>query len=141
MTPTQRVEHAMDHCPDCGTQLWRLDPPHPGSHLPQVPVEVTSMSIWPGSAPGVGVAVCPQPNWTVVMGQQRLGVNLISLIATLREEARLPIGVIRKYLRIVHGLHVSKGAIVDAVHRTAQQGQAKVASILAQIRQSGGSRR
>ena len=21
MTPTQRVEHVMEHCPDCGTQL------------------------------------------------------------------------------------------------------------------------
>ena len=31
----------------------------------------------------------------VVMGQQRMGINLTSLIATLREEARPPIGAIQ----------------------------------------------
>ena len=139
MTPTQRVEHAMDHCPDCGTQLsggW-THRTREVIDLPQVPVEVTEHVYMARICPGCRRRCLPPTQLDgVVMGQQRLGVNLISLIATLREEARLPIGVIRKYLRIVHGLHVSKGAIVDAVHRTAQQGQAKVASILAQIRAS-----
>ena len=139
MTPTRRVEHAMDHCPDCGTQLsggW-THRTREVIDLPQVPVEVTEHVYMARICPGCRRRCLPPTQLDgVVMGQQRLGVNLISLIATLREEARLPIGVIRKYLRIVHGLHVSKGAIVDAVHRTAQQGQAKVASILAQIRAS-----
>ncbi len=80
----------------------------------------------------------------VVMGQQRLGVNpesssgqaLISLIAMLREDARLPIGTIQRYLRTVHELHVSMGAIVDAVHRTARKTQGVVAGILERIRGS-----
>ena len=139
MTPTQRVEHAMDHCPDCGTQLsggW-THRTREVIDLPQVPVEVTEHVYMARICPGCRRRCLPPTQLDgVVMGQQRLGVNVLSLIATLREEARLPIGVIRKYLRIVHGLHVSKGAIVDAVHRTAQQGQAKVASILAQIRAS-----
>ena len=129
----------MDHCPDCGTQLsggW-THRTREVIDLPQVPVEVTEHVYMARICPGCRRRCLPPTQLDgVVMGQQRLGVNLISLIATLREEARLPIGVIRKYLRIVHGLHVSKGAIVDAVHRTAQQGQAKVASILAQIRAS-----
>ena len=139
MTPTRRVEHAMDHCPDCETQLsggW-THRTREVIDLPQVPVAVTEHVYMARICPGCRRRCLPPTQLDgVVMGQQRLGVNLISLIATLREEARLPIGVIRKYLRIVHGLHVSKGAIVDAVHRTAQQGQAKVASILAQIRAS-----
>ena len=71
-----------------------------------------------------------------MLGKQRLGVNLVSLIATLREEARLPIGAIQWYLRTVHGLRLSAGAIVSAIHQTAQQAQAAVAQILAQIRAS-----
>ena len=78
------------------------------------------------------------------MGQQRLGVNpesssgqaLISLIAMLREDFRLPIGTIQRYLRTVHQLHVSMGAIVDAVHRTARKAQGVVAGILERIRGS-----
>ena len=34
----------------------------------------------------------------VVLGQQRLGVNVLSLIATLREEGRLPIRSVQWYL-------------------------------------------
>lgn len=70
------------------------------------------------------------------MGKQRLGVNLTSLTVTLREEARLPIGIIQRYLSTVHGLHLSVGAIVAAVHRTTQKAQSAVADILAQIRAS-----
>ena len=139
MTLTRRVEHAMDNCPDCGTQLsggW-THRTREVIELPQVPAEVTEHVYIARICPGCRRRCLPPTQLDgVVMGKQRLGVNLLSLIATLREEARLPIGVIRKYLRIVHGLHVSKGAIVNAVHRTAQKGQAKVASILAQIRAS-----
>ena len=37
----------------------------------------------------------------VVLGQQRLGVNLVSLMVTLREEGRLPIRIIQWYLETV----------------------------------------
>ena len=43
LTPTRRVEHAMDHCPDCGTQLsggW-THRTREVIDLPQVPAEVT----------------------------------------------------------------------------------------------------
>ena len=49
---------------------------------------------------------------------------------------RLPIGTIQRYLRTVHELHVSMGAIVDAVHRTARKAQGVVAGILERIRGS-----
>ena len=69
-------------------------------------------------------------------GGQRLGVNLISLIATLREEGRLPIRSVQWYLDTVHQLHLSVGAIVSAIHRTAQRAQPAVAAILDRIRAS-----
>ena len=64
MTPTRQVEHVVEHCPDCGTQLsggWTHRTRE--VKLPQVPAEVTE-HVYVARAPGVGVAVCPQPNWT-----------------------------------------------------------------------------
>ena len=72
----------------------------------------------------------------MVLGQQRLGVNLLSLIATLREEGRLPIRSVQWYLDTVHQLRLSVGAIVSAIHQTAQRAQPAVAAILDRIRAS-----
>ena len=72
----------------------------------------------------------------VALGRQRLGVNLISRIATLREEGRLPIRSIQWYLRTVHQLRLSVGAIVSAIHQTAQQAQPAVAGMVDRIRAS-----
>ena len=72
----------------------------------------------------------------VPLGWQRLGVNLISRIATLREEGRLPIRSVQWYLDTVHQLRLSVGAIVSAIHRTAQRAQPAVAAILDRIRAS-----
>ena len=70
------------------------------------------------------------------MGKQRFGVGLVSLIATLREEARLPIATIQWYLQTVHRLAVSRGAIVGATQQVAQAGTAAVAGMRAEIRGS-----
>jgi len=72
----------------------------------------------------------------VVDGQQRLGVGLISLMATLRAALRLPIERIHWYLATLYGLDLSVGAIVDALRRVAARGQAVVEQILARIRGS-----
>ena len=71
-----------------------------------------------------------------VVGRQRLGVNLVSLIATLREEGRLPIRIIQWYLKTVHQLHMSVGGIVQVIHGVAKQAQGAVAEVLEQIRAS-----
>ncbi len=139
MTPTQRVEHTVDQCPDCGTRLsggW-AQRTREVIDLPQVPVQVTEH---------VYIArICPRcrRHWTpraatddVALGKQRLGVNIISLIAALREEARLPVRTIRWYLDAVHGLRLSLGAIVAATHQVARKAQAVVAGILEHIRGS-----
>ena len=54
------------------------------------------------------------------MGQQRLGINLVSLVVTLRERAKLPTGTIQWYLRAVHGLELSTGAIMGVIDRAAE---------------------
>ena len=72
----------------------------------------------------------------VAVGRQRMGINLVSLIVTLREEGRLPIRSIQRYLWTVHHLKLSVGAIVDTIHRVARQAQRTVDETLERIRGS-----
>ena len=139
MTPTRQVEHVVEHCPDCGTQMsggW-THRTREVIELPQVPAEVTEHVYVARICPGCRRRCLPPTQLDgVVMGKQRLGVNLLSLIATLREEGRLPIRNVQWYLDTVHQLRLSVGAIVSAIHRTAQRAQPAVAGIVDRIRAS-----
>ncbi len=139
MAPTQRVEHAVEVCPDCGTHLvggW-VQRTREVIEIPVVPVQVIEHVVLARNCPVCERRRVPKMALeSVVVGQQRLGVNLMSLIATLREEGRLPIRIIRWYLKTVHGLHLSVGGIVQAIHRAAQQAQPFVAEVLERVRAS-----
>ena len=139
MTPTHRVEHVVESCPDCGTHLtggW-VQRTREVIELPVVPVQVTEQVFIARTCPACRRRCIPPAQLDgVALGRQRLGVNLISRIATLREEGRLPIRSIQWYLRTVHQLRLSVGAIVSAIHQTAQQAQPAVAAILDRIRAS-----
>ena len=139
LTPTHRVEHVMENCPDCGAHLsggW-IQRTREVIELPVVPVQVTEHVYLARTCPACRRRCTPPAELdSVVLGQQRLGVNLLSLIATLREEGRLPIRSVQWYLDTVHQLRLSVGAIVSAIHRTAQRAQPAVAAILDRIRAS-----
>ncbi len=94
MAPTQRVEHAVEVCPDCGTKLvggW-VHRTREVIEVPVVPIQVTEHVFLARNCPVCERRRVPKVALGgVVVGQQRLGVNLISLIVTLREEGRLPI--------------------------------------------------
>ena len=72
----------------------------------------------------------------VAVGRQRLGINLVSLIAAPREEGRLPKRTIQWYLQTVNQLKLSAGATVRVVHQVAQQARPAVAEALERIRSS-----
>ena len=139
MTPTHRVEHMVESCPDCGAHLtsgW-VQRTREVIDLPVVPAQVTEHVFIARTCPACRRRCIPPTELDgVVLGQQRLGVNVLSLIATLREEGRLPIRSIQWYLRTVHQLRLSVGAIVSAIHQTAQQAQVAVAGIVDRIRAS-----
>ena len=78
----------------------------------------------PGPPPGSG------------RGPAAVGDHLVSLIAALREEGRLPVRTIQWYLQTVHQLKLSVGAIVRVVHQVAQQARPAVAEALERIRSS-----
>ena len=135
----RRMEHAVETCPDCGTHLvggW-VHRTREVIEIPESAVRVTEHVVIGRRCPGCGKRRLPKLELGgVAMGRQRLGINLVSLVVTLRERARLPIGTIRWYLRTVHGLELSAGAIVGVIHRAAEAARRPVGEILERIRGS-----
>ena len=139
MTPTHRVAHAMESCPDCGTRLsggW-TQRTREVIDLPVVPVQATEHVFIARTCPVCEQRRAPKVDLGgVALGKQRLGVNLLSLVAALREEGRLPFRTIQWYLRTVHQLRLSVGAIVGAVHQVARKSQPALSRIVDCIRGS-----
>ncbi len=106
VTPTRRVEHAVEVCPDCGTHLnggW-VQRTREVIELPVAPVEVTEHVLVARICPVCQRRRLPKEAFQgVVPGQQRLGVNLVSPMVTLREEGRLPLRTIQWYLNRTSG--------------------------------------
>ena len=104
--------------------------------VPLTPARVVEHQYWERQC-----AVCRQ-RWTpkvdldgqAVVGQGRLGVALLALIASLREQGRLPIETIPWYLQTFHQLDLSVGALVRAL--VAVRGQPAAAPIWEQVRRS-----
>ena len=159
-----RVEHVMENGPDCGTHLtggW-TQRTREVIELPVAPVRVTEHVYIARTCPArtcpartCPARTCPArtcPARTcpacrragtppagldgVVLGRQRRGVNVLSLVATLREEARMPFRTIQRYLDTVQQRRVSAGAIVRAIRQTAPKAQPMVAGILDRVRAS-----
>lgn len=138
-TPTERVEHAVEACPTCGIALvgGSVKRSREVLELGPSPTRIIEHVYRERRCPLCGKRWTPQVDLTgQVLGKQRLGLGLVSLIVTLREEGRLPIQTIQWYLETVHRLHLSVGAIVAASACAARQGEAALEQIRARVRAS-----
>jgi hypothetical protein len=139
--PTAVVAHALDACPGCATPLaggWVVHA-RQVIEVPLVPAQITEHRFLRRRCPGCHRCWTPPARQAlagVVVGRQRFGLTLLSLIVTLREVGRLPVETIRWYLQTVHGLTVSPGAIVAAQRTVAERGRAAVTAIRDQVRAS-----
>jgi transposase len=141
-TPTEQVVHAAAVCPRCATPLhggaerWRKEV----LELPAAPVRVIQHVYLERRCPRCGQRVVPPPaspaELGVLSGRQRLGLGLLAYLALWRAELRLPVELIQWALQALHGLELSAGAIVGALHRVAAAGQASVEQIRAAMRAS-----
>ena len=139
VAPTARRVHAYDACPRCGTGLRGGTRTRTREVIELAParVEVTEHVYVARRCPRCRGCWQPDPELEgVVVGQGRLGVGLLSLIAALREELRLPIRGIQGYLEARHGLRLSVGGIVAALHRVATRAAPVAVGIRAGIRAS-----
>ena len=107
MGPARRVVHAPESCSECHTTLiggW-VQRTREVMDIPVVPAEVTEHVFVARRCPLCRKRRLPRdPLREVAVGRQRLGINLVSLIAALREEGRLPVRTIQWYLRTFHHL-------------------------------------
>ena len=141
-----QVEHVLDSCPECGTGLVGGWPQRTREviDIPVAPVEVTEHVFVTRVCPVCERRRTPKTDLGGgVIGRGRLGANLVSLIAGLREEGRLPLRTIQWYLETVHQLRLSVGGITQVLHGVARQAQPAVAEVLELVRpdQPGGARR
>ena len=139
MEPAAQVSHAPESCPECHTTLsggW-VQLTREVIELPVSPAKVTEHVFIARTCPLCRKRRLPQDHLKgLAAGRQRLGANLVSLIATLREEGQLPVRTIQWYLRTFHQLKLSVGAIVRAFHQVARQGGPEVGEVLERIRSS-----
>ena len=139
MVPTAEVVHAVEQCPICGLTLTggSVKRRREVIEVPVVPVVVTEHLFLERCCPHCRTRHTPAADFgEAVVGRQRFGVGLISLIVALREEGRLPIATIQWYLATFHWVHVSRGAIVGAIQQVARRSTAVVAEIRQEIRGS-----
>jgi hypothetical protein len=139
MRPTACQVHAYAHCPHCRTALrgGTIKRTREVLEVAPTPVVVTEHVYLERRCPQCGGRWLPGPDLAgVVVGQGRLGVGLLSLIAVLREELRLPVGAIQWYLAAVHGLRLSVGGIVGALHTVATHAAPLVRGLREAIRAS-----
>jgi transposase len=140
MEPTATVVHAIENCPTCGTTLvggW-VKRTREVIEIPPPTVQVTQHQYLERECPCCRTRhVAPPTLQGVVLGpKHRLGVGLVSLIVTFREEGRLPFATIQWYLDTVYHVTLSVGALVRVVQEVAQRGTGVVQEIQERIQQS-----
>jgi len=135
--PTARVTHTLAHCPDCGIALagGSIKRTREVIEITPVPATITEHVYLERCCPGCGKRWTPAVDLRgQVVGHSRLGVGLVSLIATLRSEWRLPVRAIQQVLGSVPALALSTGAVHGALGQVARVGGDTVAASLAAIR-------
>jgi len=137
--PTKKLFHSFDSCPDCGGELGKPVVAYTRQviDIPVTPVEVTEHVIYKRWCFTCKKQVKPRIILShQVLGKQRIGIRLMSIIGILKEVCRQPIAVVQKYLEMIHGLSLSEGELVKLLHKTADKGKPSYSRILKNIRAS-----
>ena len=138
--PTIAVQHALERCPECHYRLdgKSIDYIRQVIELPKPrPVEVIEHQVIKRYCPHCQRFQSPQLDLKgQVFGHGRIGVGLASLIAYLRQELRMPVRSIQKYLETFHRFKVSIGEIVELMHDVRKVTTGTVAELKRQMQQS-----
>lgn len=138
--PTEQIFHAAESCSNCGDIL--LGKPtvaytHQVIDIPVASYIVTEHVICRRWCLKCKKLVMPIVDLSSsVIGKKRIGVNLAAAITTMRDRLRLPLGIIKTYLKMFHGLSLSEGEIVDILDSSADKGKLMYEGLLLQVRES-----
>lgn len=135
--PTRYVEHALDECQECGQRLsgGSIKRTREVLHIPLVCMEVIEHQFIERKCVACGKRQTPSADvlQTEVLGQHRVSLETMAIIAALHEEGRLPINLIAWFLQALWGLELSQGGIVEILHAVAEHGQEQVEEIHQEI--------
>lgn len=138
-TPTKQIFHSFNLCPDCDGRLGKPAVAYTRQtiDIPPAKVEITEHIICKRWCFRCKKRFTPKVNLKdMVIGQQRIGIRLMSIITMLKEACRQPLATIQAYLGILHDFHLSQGAIINILHKTAEKGKPTYDGLLKKIRKS-----
>lgn len=126
--PTRIQDHALDECPDCGHALsegW-VHAEREVIDIPPVSVEVVRHRFWRRHCGVCQKNHAPRASDVLaglVVGRQRIGIRLMSLVAHLVNVCRTPLSTVRQLLASLYGVRLSHGEIVYLLQAVAERGR------------------
>jgi len=139
-TPTRVVEHAIDQCQHCGCTLrgGSVKRIRQVLDIPLAPVEVIEHRFVERRCPLCGKRAVPRAEVLAgeVLGQHRVSIRTMSIIANWRQEGRLPLEVIQWLLQNLYQLELSIGELVDILECVAHKAEGVVEQIHRQVQDS-----
>ena len=137
--PTEVVEHRLDKCPECGRKLsggWAHSR-RQVIEIPESPVRVIEHVVIAGWCGACGKRHIPKLDLSgEALGNSRFGVRLMSLVADMATNCRMPHRTIQRIMKGLHGLTISLGEISEILHKVAERGRGIYIDLLGQIRGS-----
>lgn len=138
--PTKQVFHSLSTCPTCGDgNLGKPSVSYTRQtiDIPPVTVEITEHVVFKRWCGNCHKQIAPTINLTgTVIGQQRFGIKIMSMVSMFKEAFRQPVETIQSYFEILHDLHLSRGEIITLLHKTAKTGRPTYQGLLDQLRKS-----
>ena len=138
--PTRIETHALDRCPTCDYHLVGVSIDYTRQVIelpPPQPVEVVEHQVIKRWCPCCQAWRSPTLDLTgQVLGQGRIGVRVIALLAYLVTTLRVPIRRVQAYLRALHHLTLSAGEITELLHQARRTLQPALDDLKRQARAS-----
>jgi len=138
-TPTNTVFHSHEKCPNCDGLLGKPSVAYSRQiiDIPINPAIITEHIIFKRYCVSCKRRFYPKPDLSSsVVGSHRIGINLMALISTMKEELRLPIEKIKNHLQVFYHLKISEGEIVKIAHKVATFGKSQYEEIKTNILKS-----
>jgi len=138
--PTRQVVHAHAACRKCGCPLGggAVKRTREVLPIPLRPVEVIEHVFIERRCPVCGERQTPGAAVLQgeVLGQHRVSLQTMALIATWREEGRLPVAMIAWMLQAFYGLELSAGEIIAILQAVGDHGRRLVEQLRQQLHSS-----
>ena len=124
--PTERIFHSLTTCPECGGKVGKPSVAYTRQvlELPVVSYTVIEHVVTKHWCLNCKKRVSPKVDWNkYTLGRGRIGLNLATTITLLRDRLRLPVNLLKMYLKLVYGLDLSEGEITKVLQTVAAIGK------------------